>query len=1011
MRVSNKLVLGIVAGVALVAWLFLADGGRPVQAAAQEGVTIDGAPDRADSGAQVSQGGAAGLDGRIDEGAPTQPPVVDERPALPKGKARLSGRVLDRAGKPVAGARVITSTSESWMAIPLDAEAELLERNHLKVLETSTDAQGAYSFGELDPGKARLVVRASGFAPWYGANEPLDEGRDAKLADIVLEQGVVVRGRVVDGRGQPVPQAAVLVAYDCIRRRSKLSLPGRGAPVATTDKEGEFVVDQLAAGPWHLYVEDGVHLTGEAKGELARAGLEQGGVRIVLDDAWTIAGKVAAKDGVLPPGMRVSARAVEEEQGQQQEEESESLSFSLSLGAEGGMFLANEARRPAQGRVRHGFVAEDGSFVVPALEPNRVYRIALARPRADGEGWRGVATEEIKPAQSGTRNLLIELRPVSALTFKVVDATSGAPLEELLVWGGQGRERSLRTDKGDAQRRFPGGLVEWPELRVNQNGKPFQLRVAATGYLDHEARNISIKTGATTDLGEIRLQPCTVVKATVYREGTREPVPGARVVLADRKEDELKDLSEQDMSADWTWDPKLKFAIADAQGVARLSAPPGKTTSLQASAKGFVPGAVVRQAMPDSGELALELFVRPGGIVEVSVDDGTGVPVVKQDLQHMLPLRPGEDDQSWGPGGRTDEKGVARFEGLAAGVHKFRISPERGNVWTWSRNGVEQPEEPWSEVAVQPGQTATLRLRAKPRGSLSGLVREDGRALEGAGVRLVPYDPNANSGWAGWGGEDDPLLATSDETGRYAFESLPVGTYRLFVTHKNRRHAKEFLVDVNGMGAVFDIDLLVARIEGRVLDEDGQPLVGVEVNLWPQGERIQVEPPYELVYGEDEGGGSDVDWKAPPAATARTDSSGTYVMRGVLTEAPLIVQVQGPWTEERQTEPFTLLDGEVKHGLDFHLRKAGRVDFSLAAALGENEWANIEITRQDGQQQLSRGFGLSRWNTHEQQAGLLPGEWRVKATRFGENGPAGQPRESVVRVEVGRSVACKLELP
>lgn len=1009
MRVSNKLVLAILAGLALVAWLFLADDGRPVQAASQEAVTIDGGTDRPGPSGDVAQGGAAGLEGRVEEGAPADASATEQKPSVPKGKARLSGRVLDRAAKPVRGARVITSTSDSWMAIPLDAEPELLERNHLDVLETITNEKGEYAFGELEPGKARLVVRASGFAPWYGVNEPLDEGRDAKLPDVVLDQGVVVRGRVVDGRGQPVPQACVLVAYDCIRRRSKLSLPGRGAPVAWTDKEGEFVVDQLAAGPWHLLVEDGVHQTGEASGELARPGLEQGNVRIVLEDAWTISGKVVAKTSTLPVGMRVSARPVEEEHDE--EDGGEESSFRLSFsGHGGGMFTNGPAPRPVQGRVRHGLVDADGAFVVAALEPNRVYRIALARPRADGKGWRGVPTEEIKPALSGSRNLLLEVRPTSTLAFKVVDAATGAPLEELLVWGGQGRERNMRNDKGESARRFPGGIVEWTDLRVNPGGKPFQLRVAATGHLDHEARSVAIKNGETTDLGEIRLQPCTLVKAVVYREGTREPVPGARVVLADKKEDELRELSEQDMAADWSWDPKLKYGIADAQGVALVTAPPGKPASLQASAKGFVPGAAVRQLMPDAGEVSIELFVRPGGIVEVLVDDGNGTPVVKQELQHMLPPKPGEDE-SWGQGGRTDEKGVARFEGLAAGVHKFRISPERGNVWTWSRDGAEQPEEPWSEVAVQPGATSTLRLRAKPRGSLSGVVREDGRPLEGAGLRLVPYDPNANSGWAGWGGEDDPLLATSDETGRYAFESLPTGSYRLFVTHKERRHAKEFLVDVSGMGAVRDIDLLVARIEGRVLDEDGQPIVGIEVNLWPQGERIQVEPPYELVYGEDEGGGSDVDWKAPPSATARTDASGSYVMRGVLTEAPLIVQVQGAWTEERQTEPFTLLDGEVKHGLDFHLRKAGRVDFTVAAALGDNEWLQVEMSRQDGSQALSRGFGLSRWNTREQQGGLLPGEWKLKTVRMGENGPSGQPRESAVRVEVGRTVQFKIELP
>jgi hypothetical protein len=265
-------------------------------------------------------------------------------------------------------------------------------------------------------------------------------------------------------------------------------------------------------------------------------------------------------------------------------------------------------------------------------------------------------------------------------------------------------------------------------------------------------------------------------------------------------------------------------------------------------------------------------------------------------------------------------------------------------------------------------------------------------------------------GWAGWGGENDPLLATSDETGRYEFESLPVGTYRLFVTHKTRRHAKEHLVEVLGRGVIQHIDLLVARIEGRVLDEDGVPLVGVEVNLWPQGERIEVEPPYDLVYSEDESGSSDVDWKASPAATTRTDATGMYAMRGVITETPLVVQVQGPWTEEVQTPAFTLLDGEVRHGLDVRLRKAGRLQCSSAVTFDDQHWLHAVLSRTDVTGVvLTREFTLSRWNTSEQLRGLLPGEWKVKTTLMGQQGPAAQPRESTLVIEVGRTLTTRLE--
>jgi hypothetical protein len=611
-----------------------------------------------------------------------------------------------------------------------------------------------------------------------------------------------------------------------------------------------------------------------------------------------------------------------------------------------------------------------------------------------------VSTEELKPVEAGERNALVELRPATSLVVKVVDDATGAPIEDLQVWGGQGRERALRDDAGKPITKFGGGVVEWPELRVQNNGKAFQLRIAATGYKDHEARNIAVQSGRVNDLGEVRLVPTTVVEAVVYKEGTRELVPGARVILADRPEDDLREISERGMDEDLSWDPLLKHAIADDKGVARLTAPAGKHTALQASAKGCVPGPVVRQLVADVGATKVELFVRAGGVVEVVVDDGSGNPVPRQSIQHMLPTKPGDDDERWGESKRTDDKGVARFEGLVEGVHKFRVEKEQGNVWTWGE--VEEQEEPWSEARVASGEVAKLRLRAKPRGSLEGLVREDGRPLSDAAVRLVPFNPDMNSGWAGWGGEDDPLLAICDEDGRYRFESIPVGSYRLFVTHELRRHAKEFRAEVYGLGSRQDLDLMVSSVAGRVLDEDGNALVGLEVQLWVEGERIEVEPPYKLVYEEDERGGGEVDWKESAAASTKTDASGAYVMRGVQTEAPLTVVAQGRWTEEGRIGPFTLVDGEVRHGADFKLRRAGDVVVSLEASMADDEMVQVHLVKQDGAGELRRDFALGRWNDRERLRGLIPGEWKLTAQRHGPGGPQGQPREATVVVQVGR---------
>ena len=996
-RVRNRLVLGLVAVTGLLAWLYFARTGGEVRAQAMEALELG--EDRSNSSDELSTTDAAATRDSVEAAlVPEVDAASSQTRAVPAGKARLSGRVVDRQGRPIADARVIAATSDNWYAVPIDAERDLLEANQIDTIETRTDREGLYDFGELEPGAARLCVRASGHGPWYGAGETLPEGVETRLPDVVLDAGIVVRGKVVDPRGAPIAGATVLVAYDCIRRKSKLMLPGRGAPVASTNADGEFVVDQLAAGPWHLYADDGVHLTGEARGELARAGLEEGGVRIELGESWRISGKVVAKSGSAPAGLRVSARLVVEDAQQQerQEEQEDAWVFSNASRAASD----DPARSEAVARVRHALVDAEGAFQLGSLVPGRKYRLGLARPRADGKGWRSVATEELKPVEAGERNALIVVRAATSLVFKVVDDATGAPLEDLLVWGGQGRERMLRDDAGKPIAKFVGGVVEWPELRVQANGKPFQLRVAATGYKDHEARNLNVQSGRVNELGEVRLVPTTVVEALVYKEGTRELVPAARVILADRSEDDLREISERGFDQDLTWDPLLKHAIADDQGVARLTAPAGKHTAVQASAKGCVPGPMVRVLVGDSGVTKVELFVRSGGVVEVVVDDGAGNPVPRQSIQHMLPPKPGDDDEQWGESLRTDDKGVARFEGLVEGLHKFRVEKEQGNVWTWGE--VEEQEEPWSEARVASGVVANLRLRAKPRGSLEGVVREDGRPLADAAVRLVPYNPDMQSGWAGWGGEDDPLLAMCDEEGCYRFESIPVGTYRLFVTHELRRHAKELRAEVHGLGSRQDIDLQVSSVAGRVLDEDGNPLVGLQVQLWVDGERIEVEPPYKLVYEEDERGGGDVDWKESAAASTKTDASGAYIMRGVQTEAGLTVVAQGRWTEEGRIGPFTLVDGEVRHGADFKLRRAGDLVVRLERPMGDDELLQLQLVKQDGAGELRRDFALGRWNDRERLRGLVPGEWKLRWQRHAQGGPQGVAKEVDVTIQVGR---------
>jgi beta-lactamase regulating signal transducer with metallopeptidase domain/uncharacterized GH25 family protein len=115
---------------------------------------------------------------------PNDPRAIAVSPA-PKGE--FSGRVVDRDGKPVAGALV-----DAWDWCPGD--------------ETHTAADGTFRLTKLDP-KNRIEVRfiKEGFAPYTIIKQPLG----ALQTPVVLDDQTYFEGVVTAPDGKPVPNASI----------------------------------------------------------------------------------------------------------------------------------------------------------------------------------------------------------------------------------------------------------------------------------------------------------------------------------------------------------------------------------------------------------------------------------------------------------------------------------------------------------------------------------------------------------------------------------------------------------------------------------------------------------------------------------------------------------------------------------------------------------------------------------------------------------------------------------
>ena len=128
--------------------------------------------------------------------------VPDLIAAEPLAKGTLSGTVIDSAGQPVAGAKLMMDGFDD----------STQKRKPIAVAQA--DEAGRFRFGPMEPlhrNRFNIRVTADGFAPHYvpGNTYSVFPGVDCALAPIRLEKGRVFVGQVLDFDGQPRADAPV----------------------------------------------------------------------------------------------------------------------------------------------------------------------------------------------------------------------------------------------------------------------------------------------------------------------------------------------------------------------------------------------------------------------------------------------------------------------------------------------------------------------------------------------------------------------------------------------------------------------------------------------------------------------------------------------------------------------------------------------------------------------------------------------------------------------------------
>ncbi len=1007
---TSPLLLALSATVVVVAgaWYALqppAEESAQVLALSQESPEAPGGPG---GSTELAAASAPEIGAREEATAETSASPVSEG-GVATGTAQagrsIVGRVVDEFGNPVPDARVFVARSSGFTSAQIDRLPDDAD-GLVSVERSQTGEGGRFEIESKLRGELRFAVRAPSFAPLRVLRD-VEGGDEAEIEDLVLVRGVTLSGYVVDQAGVGVSG----VGLDPIvtERSGGLVMTFGAGPsrsLVTSGPDGGFLLNELTAGAFRLRLTHPDHPDLVVEGESSLPGETVSGLRYVLEDGFTIDGFV--RD--LQPGQSdaLVVRAKPEELDFDPIEGFGSPRIA-TLGAGGAFQLRG---------------LTEGAHVLHVIE-SKGSAALFAKERSSA-----------RRADAGARGVELTVAESYGLTFRVLDAATGEPLTLFDVEAGASWLEALRNDEGDAKTEHPDGRVTMEDVQVDPARPRTQVKITAIGYAPRLIEDIELAAGEVTELGDVRLERVPIVTVRVVDDSTGEPVANARVRLTERPAPMAA--GERRISLEMGDSEEAGFAFGgsestrgetDENGVAELPSLPGKLCRLSVDGRKFAEYTLAEVELPEGGELELEARLKRGGTVVVTVLDASGEPKAGARVRQRPTVGDGGPIVLGGSGARKSKSdGTVTFKNLPAGAHRFSLeedSPggmilEGGGqmmIGGASPGSMEQGEE----VQVAEGGEAELTLRAAPRGAVVGRVTERGQPLVGATLTFE----------AASSGEDEEMrrlmpmfgggtAATTDGQGAFRQEELKVGEYTVRIAHPSRAMDAEFELSVGAGDQREVFELAVAMIEGRVLDSDGKPVVGIEVR--PERVRESEGPQravaMSFVVQGDTGGAMTFSNAGAAKTTTVTDEDGRYLLRGVASNVELVVKTSSGDFQPGESSPVTVDGNQTRRDVDIAVYAAGSLTVLIRNRDGSA--ASFCMAELDFVGEAEEAPGPEREFVGESGQttvrSLRPGTWQVGARTIdmmgSQGGEAPTRRAEPVRIEVlpGETVEVLLEL-
>ncbi len=704
-------------------------------------------------------------------------------PATTRAADTLDVRVVDPAGRPIAGAAVSTM----WAAG--DRTAETDPAGHATVPRPA--GTPFFNVHVSRPGFASKSVRWDGPAP-------------VAAYTVQMAPGVRIGGRVVDGHGRPVGGAHVELLVD----QPIAGTPERYAagPSLTTAADGTWA---FADGP---PLEGGIEVAAwdyrhATDGNLDFHSPQTDALRdetatVVLDDGRPVTGVVTGPDGKPLAGAEVSAGAQVSSFRLPPEVTGADGRFAYAVGRDRDLVLTVSATgfapdlrqvtagggpahfdvrlapsRPAVGTVLDpdGRPVADAGVFPDTWRGNRSLQVRLATDAAGRFAWADAPADDVLcdvdatdqgflrkrsvAVRGGGPAVVVRLTRSPRVTGTVVDGRTGRPIDRFQYLRGEAHQAGhpIWYDRQSGMRDGRGGRFT---LTEDAEALSYGVRVEADGYLPAESRPF------TVDAGEVPLRFALVAATgptlTVLRPD-QWPAAGATGLMAVGRGHSVRLRNGAEPE---NFDGPR--ATADADG--RMAFPPqaGDWRVAVIGPDGF--------ASVDADDLA-----RAGGRVTLSPwarVEGTARVGGKPAAGETVSIEPATPVDWEGPAvsaeyqATTDAAGRFAFERVPPGPVKVarrvvRRIARRGSMWT--------PVQERS-VDAPAGRTVAVDLggggrSAVGRAVVPAAVSADPNWRFGSESVVTRTDPGA--------GEPDVYPLEFGPDGTFHVEGLPAGSYRL----------------------------------------------------------------------------------------------------------------------------------------------------------------------------------------------------------------------------------------